>query len=99
MAEGRALWQVKPFIVFFPAAFLSITVLAVNLVGDGLRDALDPRCRQEGLTTMALLEVDSLQTHFRTPDGDQPRRRRGLFPGRRRARRWRSSARAAAASR
>jgi len=34
---------VKPFIVFFPAAFLSVTVLAVNLVGDGLRDALDPR--------------------------------------------------------
>ncbi len=43
MAEGRALWQVKPYIVFFPAAFLSVTVLAVNLVGDGLRDALDPR--------------------------------------------------------
>ena len=43
MAEGRALWQVKPFLVFFPAAFLSITVLAVNLLGDGLRDALDPR--------------------------------------------------------
>jgi peptide/nickel transport system permease protein len=43
MAEGRALWQVKPYIVFFPAAFLSITVLAVNLLGDGLRDALDPR--------------------------------------------------------
>ncbi len=43
MAEGRALWQVKPFIVFFPAIFLSLTVLAVNLLGDGLRDALDPR--------------------------------------------------------
>jgi len=43
MAEGRALWQVKPYIVFFPAAFLSVTVLAVNLLGDGLRDALDPR--------------------------------------------------------
>ena len=43
MAEGRALWQVKPFIVFFPAFFLSVTVLAVNLLGDGLRDALDPR--------------------------------------------------------
>jgi peptide/nickel transport system permease protein len=43
MAEGRALWQVKPFIVFFPALFLSITVLAVNLLGDGLRDMLDPR--------------------------------------------------------
>ena len=43
MAEGRALWQVKPYIVFFPAIFLSITVLAVNLLGDGLRDILDPR--------------------------------------------------------
>jgi peptide/nickel transport system permease protein len=43
MAEGRALWQVKPDIVFFPAVFLSLTVLAVNLLGDGLRDALDPR--------------------------------------------------------
>lgn len=43
MADGRALWQVKPFIVFFPAIFLSITVLAVNLLGDGLRDAVDPR--------------------------------------------------------
>ncbi|MBS0562210.1 MAG: ABC transporter permease [Proteobacteria bacterium] len=43
MAEGRALWQVKPYIVFFPAAFLSVTVLAVNLMGDGLRDWLDPR--------------------------------------------------------
>jgi peptide/nickel transport system permease protein len=43
MAERRALWQVKPYIVFFPAAFLSVTVLAVNLLGDGLGDALDPR--------------------------------------------------------
>ena len=43
MAEGRALWQIKPNIVFFPAIFLSITVLAVNLLGDGLRDAVDPR--------------------------------------------------------
>jgi peptide/nickel transport system permease protein len=43
MAEGRALWQVKPYIVFFPAVFLSLTVLSVNLLGDGLRDALDPR--------------------------------------------------------
>ncbi len=43
MADGRALWQVKPYIVMFPAAFLSLTVLAVNMVGDGLRDALDPR--------------------------------------------------------
>lgn len=43
MAEGRSLWQVKPFMIFFAAGFLSVTVLAVNLLGDGLRDALDPR--------------------------------------------------------
>lgn len=43
MAEGRALWQVRPHIVLFPAIFLSLTVLAVNLLGDGLRDSLDPR--------------------------------------------------------
>jgi peptide/nickel transport system permease protein len=43
MADGRSLWQVKFYIVLFPAAFLSVTVFAVNLLGDGLRDALDPR--------------------------------------------------------
>lgn len=43
MADGRTLWQVKPYIIAFPAIFLSLTVLAVNLLGDGLRDALDPR--------------------------------------------------------
>src|SRR5918912_201252 len=43
MAEGRALFQVAPYIVLFPGIFLSLTVLAMNLLGDGLRDALDPR--------------------------------------------------------
>ncbi|MDA9414191.1 peptide ABC transporter permease [Bradyrhizobium sp. CCBAU 25360] len=43
MSDDRAVWQVKPYIIFFPAIFLSLTVLAVNLLGDGLRDALDPR--------------------------------------------------------
>ncbi|MFE1598271.1 ABC transporter permease [Methylobacterium sp. ID0610] len=47
MAEGRALWQVKFYIILFPAIFLSLTVLAVNLVGDGLRDALDPRMAKD----------------------------------------------------
>jgi peptide/nickel transport system permease protein len=43
MAEGRSLFQIACYIVLFPGAFLSVTVLAVNLLGDGLRDALDPR--------------------------------------------------------
>lgn len=45
MAEGRSLWQVKPHILVFPAILLSMTVLGVNLVGDGLRDRFDPRGR------------------------------------------------------
>jgi peptide/nickel transport system permease protein len=43
IAEGRTLFQVAAYIVVIPGLFLSITVLAINLVGDGLRDALDPR--------------------------------------------------------
>ena len=46
MAEGRAIWEVKPYIVMIPALFLSVTVLAVNLLGDGLRDAFDPRAQK-----------------------------------------------------
>lgn len=43
IADCRALWQMKPQMIFFPALFLSLCVLAVNLLGDGLRESLDPR--------------------------------------------------------
>lgn len=43
MAEGRAVFLVAYYIVLFPGIFLSLTVLAINLLGDGLRDAIDPR--------------------------------------------------------
>jgi peptide/nickel transport system permease protein len=43
MAEARSLIQVAGTILLFPGLFLSVTVLSVNLLGDGLRDALDPR--------------------------------------------------------
>ena len=43
MAEGRTYFQIAPWIIFFPGVFLAITVLAVNVLGDGLRDSLDPR--------------------------------------------------------
>jgi peptide/nickel transport system permease protein len=42
LADGRALWQVRPTLIFFPAIFLAATLLAVNMLGDGLRDLLDP---------------------------------------------------------
>jgi peptide/nickel transport system permease protein len=40
---GRTFFQIAPWIIFFPGILLAITVLAINLVGDGLRDSLDPR--------------------------------------------------------
>jgi peptide/nickel transport system permease protein len=42
IAEGRAVFQIAPHIVIFPGIALAMTVLAVNLIGDGLRDAFDP---------------------------------------------------------
>ena len=43
MAEARSLFQIAGYLIYFPGIFLSLTVLAVNLLGDGMRDALDPR--------------------------------------------------------
>ncbi len=43
MAEGRTLFRVFPHNVLFPGVFLAVTVLAVNMLGDGPRDTLDPR--------------------------------------------------------
>lgn len=42
MSEGRQFLQIAPWILGFPALMLAITVLAANLLGDGLRDLLDP---------------------------------------------------------
>ena len=46
MAEGRAYFQVKPSLIFWPGLMLSIAILSVNLIGDAARDALDPRMQQ-----------------------------------------------------
>ncbi len=43
MAEGRAQFNQYPHNIFFPGIFLAVTVLAVNILGDGLRDTLDPK--------------------------------------------------------
>jgi peptide/nickel transport system permease protein len=47
MAEGRALFRLFPHNILFPGIFLAVTVLAVNMLGDGLRDLLDPRTRRQ----------------------------------------------------
>jgi peptide/nickel transport system permease protein len=43
MAEGRQQFNDYPHNIFFPGIFLAVTVLAVNVLGDGLRDTLDPK--------------------------------------------------------
>lgn len=43
MSEGRTYFQFLPGLIFFPGVFLALTVLSINLVGDALRDALDPK--------------------------------------------------------
>lgn len=48
MAEGRAQFNQYPHNIFFPGVFLALTVLAVNILGDGLRDTLDPKMAKRG---------------------------------------------------
>lgn len=43
MAEGRMYFQLRPGLILYPGILLSLTVLSVNLLGDAMRDALDPR--------------------------------------------------------
>lgn len=43
--DGKDFLMLTPSLVFWPGLFISLTVLSVNFIGDGLRDALDPRIR------------------------------------------------------
>jgi len=46
--DNRSVFEIAPWLVIFPGLAITITVLAVNLLGDALRDALDPRVRRNG---------------------------------------------------
>ncbi|MDH4248060.1 MAG: ABC transporter permease, partial [Deltaproteobacteria bacterium] len=43
MAEARSFVRIAFYLLLFPGMFLAATVLSINLLGDGLRDWLDPR--------------------------------------------------------
>ena len=47
MAEGRNFVAVAFHIIMYPGLLLAFTVLSINLIGDGLRDALDPRLSRQ----------------------------------------------------
>lgn len=48
IADGARVMALFPWLVVFPGLALSLTLLAFNFLGDGLRDALDPQDRQQG---------------------------------------------------
>jgi oligopeptide/dipeptide ABC transporter ATP-binding protein len=52
ISSGRALTRTAPWVAAFPGAAIMIVVLGFNMLGDGLRDALDPKLKQ----TMAMVK-------------------------------------------
>lgn len=46
LSAGRMYVQSKPYLLIFPGLFIAVTILAINLLGDGLRDALDPKLKK-----------------------------------------------------
>ncbi len=47
MSDGRKFFQMLPGLIFFPGIFLALTVLCINLIGDAMRDALDPKIARQ----------------------------------------------------
>jgi len=43
LTDGRKFLQTAPWVALFPGAAITLTVMAFNFIGDGVRDALDPR--------------------------------------------------------
>jgi oligopeptide/dipeptide ABC transporter ATP-binding protein len=87
--EGRTTWglliaQSKKtvlsgywWLVVFPCAFLVVTIVCINFVGDGLRDAFDPKSDEPGVTDeQPVLEIRDLRVTFPTESGLSRRSRR-----------------------
>ena len=48
MAEGRLYFQLKPSLILWPGLVLSLCILSINILGDKVRDLLDPRQKLRG---------------------------------------------------
>lgn len=46
LSSGKTFIRVYPHLLFWPGVFIAITILAINLFGDGLRDAMDPKLKK-----------------------------------------------------
>ena len=87
-----------PWLLFVPGTAIFVTVMAFNFLGDGLRDALDPR-RVSGGQSMSepLLRLENLKTYFFTDTAVVRGGRRRVVRSESPARRWPWSANRAAA--
>ncbi len=81
ISEGARQMESAPWMLFFPAIFLAMTLFSLNFIGDGIRDALDlttadvnrraPAVRAMPATPQqAMLAVHNLEVWFSTPDGE-----------------------------
>jgi peptide/nickel transport system permease protein len=70
LGEGRNLIQVAPHVATIPGVVILLLAIGINLVGDGLRDVLDPKLKSGGLA----------RTHARTAAAPAAERRHGLAP-------------------
>jgi peptide/nickel transport system permease protein len=43
MADGRSYFRLRPELIFYPGTPLSLSILSINILGDAVRDTLDPR--------------------------------------------------------
>ena len=80
--RARSLFQIAGYLILFPGIFLSLTVLAVNLLGDGLRDALDPRLARQHVSVTRC--ADAAAARGRRPQDPLLHARRRRARGRRR---------------
>ncbi len=46
LSDAKPFMRTQPYLMIFPGLAIMITVLALNLIGDGLRDALDPKLKR-----------------------------------------------------
>ena len=94
LTNAQSDFQVDAWLAVFPGLAITLAVASFNFIGDGLRDALDPRMRDDRRPHAALLDVEDLSVAFGGPARSTASRSRS-----RQARRSAWSARAAAENR
>ncbi len=73
LSEGRVYLRQAPWAMIAPGLALALTVLSINMVGDGLRDALDPRLRNRtGSTVVKGVRLQPLDHEKKQPADQSP---------------------------